>query len=43
MGGVWYAEGKTFAEGEALYSVLMPKPKPLTNRERFAAGIKMPR
>ena len=37
MGGVWFAEGKTFAEAEALYSVLMPKP--LSNRERFSAGI----
>jgi len=41
MGGVWYVEGKTFAEAEALYAVLMPKP--LSNLERFAAGIRMPR
>ena len=40
MGAVWYVEGKTFAEAEALYAVLMPKP--LSNRERVAAGIKMP-
>jgi len=37
MGGVWFAEGKTFAEAEALYGALMPKPP--TSRERVAAGI----
>lgn len=41
IGGVWYAEGKTFAEAEALYAELMPKP--LTNRERFAAAIRLGR
>jgi len=41
MGGVWSVEGKTLVEAEALYSVLIPKPR--SNLERVAAGIKIGR